>query len=73
MNRRNLPYVDLMEAHVEDFAKYKIGLKEYLAQYFIGHYNPLGNLFCAHALKKSLVDMLDPKPIPYRHDPEVLP
>ena len=73
MNRRNLPCVDLMEAHMEDFAQYKIGLKDYLAQYFIGHYNPRGNLFCAHALKDRVVEMLNPKPIAYRNDPEVLP
>ena len=30
-----------------------------------GHYNPLGNYFCAHAILKSLVNMLNPKPLSY--------
>ena len=62
-----------MEAHLKDFRQYNIGVKEYLAQYYIGHYTPRGNLFCAHALKQSLVDMMDPKPIPYRNAPGILP
>ena len=72
LNRRGLPYVDLMEAHLADFAKYKLTAKEYLQQYFIGHYNPRGNLFCAFALKDKLVEFLDPKPSPYRADAGVL-
>ena len=36
-------------------------------RYFIGHYNPLGNHMCAFAIKDKLVEMLEPKPIPYRH------
>ena len=47
--------------------------KEYLAQYFIGHYNPRGNHFCAFAVKDPLIRMLDPKPVPYRQDPSILP
>ena len=48
-------------------------MKEYLAQYFIGHYNPRGNHFCAFALKDRLVQLLDPKPVPYREVSAVLP
>jgi hypothetical protein len=66
MRRRNLPVVDLLDAHVEDFARYKCELKDYLAQYYIGHYNPRGNFFCAQAIKPRLVEMLNPKPIAYR-------
>lgn len=33
---------------------------------FIGHYNPAGNHFFAYAIKKTVVDWLDPKPLPYR-------
>lgn len=73
LERNNLPYVDLMEAHLHDYAKYKIGVREYLEQYFIGHYNPLGNLFCAFAVKDKLIEFLDPKPIPYRDNPQILP
>ena len=52
---KKLPYVDLMEKHLED----------YLKQYFIGHYNPKGNLFHAWALKDKLVEKLNPKPAAY--------
>jgi hypothetical protein len=32
----------------------------------IGHYNPSGNHFFAFALKNSLIEWLDPKPLTYR-------
>ncbi len=66
MRKLELPVVDLAEAHRTDFAHYKGELKDYLAQYFIGHYNPRGNFFCANNIKPRLVEMLDPKPVPYR-------
>ena len=73
LKNRNLPVVDLLEAHLADYGKYKISVKDYLQQYFIGHYNPRGNLFCAYALKDKLVEMLDPKPLPYLENANVLP
>lgn len=39
--------------------------KAALARYFIGHYNPLRNHFCAFAMKDQVVEMLDPKPAAY--------
>ena len=65
MKKKKLPYVDLMDAHQKDYAKYKLSVEEYLKQYFIGHYNPRGNFFHAWALKDKLVEMLNPKPIAY--------
>ncbi|MBD3374748.1 twin-arginine translocation signal domain-containing protein [candidate division KSB1 bacterium] len=67
MKSKNLPMVDLMEAHVREFNRYRLSPKEYLAKYYIGHYNPMGNLFCAFALKDQLTEMLQPKPVPYRN------
>ncbi|MHC4403983.1 MAG: hypothetical protein ACYTG0_30360 [Planctomycetota bacterium] len=52
---------------------FQVDVKDYLAQYYIGHYNPRGNHFCAFAIKDRLVEMLDPKPVPYRKDPTILP
>jgi hypothetical protein len=66
MKKKKLPYVDLMDAHVKDYAKYKVSVEEYLKQYFIGHYNPRGNFFHAWAIKDKLVEMLDPKPASYK-------
>jgi len=65
MKKQGLPYVDLLEAHMVDFAKYRIDVDEYLKQYYIGHYNPRGNFFHAWAMKDALVEMLDPKPYGY--------
>jgi hypothetical protein len=66
MKSKNLPMIDLMEEHVKEFQNYKLSPKEYLAKYYIGHYNPTGNTFCAFSLKDKLIDMLDPKPLSYR-------
>ena len=61
-----VPYIDLLEAHKADFAKFSVGLEDYLSSYFIGHYNPLGNFFTAFATKDKLADMLEPRPISYQ-------
>lgn len=65
MKKKKLPYVDLMDAHVKDYSKYKMSVEDYLKQYYIGHYNPYGNFFHAWALKNKLVEMLNPKPVAY--------
>jgi hypothetical protein len=42
---------------------------EYLSRYMVGgdgHYNPAGNHFFAYALKDTLLELLDPKPLPYQ-------
>jgi hypothetical protein len=66
MQRHGLTVVDLLAAHASDFARFKGELKDYLAHYFIGHYTPAGNFFCAQAVKSRLVEMLEPKPLPYQ-------
>lgn len=68
LKQRDLAVVDLMEAHVAEFKNFKLVIEEYLKRYFIGHYNPRGNLFCAYTIKDKLVQMLNPKPFPYRQD-----
>jgi hypothetical protein len=62
---RGLPYVDLLRAHVAEFGKSNGEIERCLARYFIGHYNPLGNHFCAFAMKDQVVKMLDPPPPAY--------
>lgn len=66
LQEKNLPFVDLMQAHLDDFARFSIDIEEYVRRYYIGHYNPLGNVFTAHAIKDKLVEMLDPKPTSYQ-------
>jgi hypothetical protein len=65
LRSKNLPFVDLMDFHVEEFRTCTLPIKEYLSKYYIGHYNPMGNAFCAAALRKKVVEMLEPKPRPY--------
>jgi hypothetical protein len=67
MDEKGLPYVDLLEVHLEDFAKFNISIEDYIKRYYIGHYNPLGNMFTAYAIKDKVAEMLDPKPVTYRH------
>lgn len=66
LKEKKLPYIDLLEEHAKDYSQYRIGIKDYIERYFIGHYNPRGNLFCANALKNRLIEMMEPKPFPYR-------
>jgi hypothetical protein len=65
-------FFDMNHVHVEDFKTFKIPLDEYMQRYFIGHYNPSGNHFFAYALKDTLVDWLDPKPVTYLQGDEKL-
>ena len=57
---------------LKEFSQLKLGIREYLQRYHMGHYNPRDNFFCAMALKDKLVDVLDPKPLPYRDSDGVL-
>jgi hypothetical protein len=66
INKKELNCIDLYETHINEFAQYNISLKNYLEKYFIGHYNPRGNFFCAHSIREKLVDRLNPKPIAYK-------
>ena len=66
LKQRDLPVVDFLEAHRDDYQKWACEL-EYVNRYYIGgHYNPLGNFFTAFAIKSKVVEMLNPKPIPYK-------
>jgi hypothetical protein len=66
IKEKKLPYVDLMDKHAADYSQYNLEIKDYLDKYFIGHYNPLGNFFCANAIKNKLIEILNPEPFPYR-------
>jgi hypothetical protein len=68
LREAKLPYVDLLLAHAADAARFKGTPEEALSRYFVGrngHYNPLGNHFCAFAMKDTLVRLLDPRPPAY--------
>ncbi len=60
-------YFDMNVVHVEDYQSFRLPIDQYLKRYFIGHYNPAGNHFFAYSIKDTVVQWLDPKPIPYRN------
>ena len=66
INENELPCIDLYDAHDEEHKHYNMEMSKYLEKYFIGHYNPRGNFFCAHAVRDNLASMLSPKPKPYK-------
>lgn len=68
ISEKELPCIDLYEAHINEFDQNNIELTDYLKKYFIGHYNPRGNFFCADAIRDKLIHSLDPKPIPYTNN-----
>ena len=69
LDKRGYQYTDLLEAHARDFANFKIDFETYHDRYYTGHYNPAGNYFYAHSIKDKLVEMMNPKPTPYRENP----
>ena len=62
---KGLPFVDLMDGHMADFATSRLNVDEYIRRHYIGHYNPIGNHFAAFAIKDRLVELLEPKPVSY--------
>lgn len=66
LESKGLPIVDLMDAHAAEYSNHSESVESYLARYFIGHYNPLGNVFTAFAIKDRLREMLQPPPPAYR-------
>jgi hypothetical protein len=66
LKERGIPTLDAFDAHVKDFAQFRISSADYIKRLFIGHYSPAGNQFFAFALKPALVEWLDPKPIAYQ-------
>ncbi len=73
LKKRTHPVIDMAEEHIRDHAEnYKMDFNDYLKQFFVGHYNPRGNFFCAFATKDALVKLLDPKPMAYSDNPEIM-
>ena len=61
-------YVDGLRAHTDEFQTFRSTPEEYVARYYISHYNPRGNHFYAFAIKDAVVAWLDPKPPTYRDE-----
>ncbi len=67
LKNHNYRSFDMNLVHVEDFKNFSIPFDQYLKRYFIGHYSPAGNHFFAYAIKDTVIDWLDPKPITYQN------
>ena len=65
--KSNIPYVNTVEKHINEFKQFRTDAKAYVDRYYIGHYNPQGNHFFAYAIKDELLNWLDPKPPAYRN------
>jgi hypothetical protein len=68
LREREILTFDMNLVHLEDYKSFNLSLEQYMSRYFIGHYSPAGNHFFAFAIKDTVVDWLDPKPITYRSD-----
>lgn len=62
---RDLLTFDMNVVHLRDYEDFNLSVEDYMKRYFIGHYKPAGNHLFAYALKDTLVEWLDPKPVPY--------
>ena len=71
LDKLKVPDVDLLAAHAHDRKQFKSATSDYLRRFFVGHYNPLGNHFCAFAMVDALARMLDPSPASHRPAPSV--
>ena len=65
LKKENIPFIDFVDVHLKDFKSFGISIEEYMKRYFVGHYSPVGNHFCAFSIKDTLVDWLEPKPPAY--------
>jgi hypothetical protein len=62
-------YFDMNEAHQTESEKTRATYTEYMSQYLVGaHYNPRGNHLFAYSIKNKLLEMLIPRPLPYREE-----
>ena len=67
LKKENFNYFDMNVVHAEDFKKGNLSINDYYAKYFVGHYDPMGNMFFANSIKTKIVDWLTPKPITYQN------
>lgn len=66
LQKEDFHHFDMNLVHVEDYKSFAVPFDDYIGRYLAGHYNPAGNHFFAHALRSTLVDWLEPKPVTYR-------
>jgi hypothetical protein len=71
--QERIPYVDINAILFQDYKHSNLSETEYLKPYFVngaGHLNPMGNHFVAYSIKDKVVELLEPKPLPYQEPGE---
>jgi hypothetical protein len=66
LKNKSYPVIDMRDVFLADYKQYNLDVDSYLKRYYIGHQSPAGNFFAAWAIKDTLVNWLDPAPLPYR-------
>ena len=74
LESNNVTYVDSLVKAAEEYKAFNLSVDDFLERLYIGragaqvfgHYNPYGNFWFAFAIRKELVNWLDPKPPAYR-------
>ena len=66
--KERIPYVDINAILLQGFKLSNLSKADYMKPYLVngGHFNPMGNHFIAYAIKDKLLELLDPKPVPYQ-------
>ena len=67
-------HIDTLPKSGEEFKSFKGSINDFCMRFYVaragaqvfGHYNPYGNFWFANAIRKELVDWMDPKPPAYR-------
>jgi hypothetical protein len=70
---KNVTYVDFLLKAADEYKAFNLSTENFIERFYIeragaqvfGHYNPYGNFWFAFALRKDLVNWLNPKPITY--------
>lgn len=73
LENKDFAYVDLLGKAAEEYKVFHLSVEEFLERFYIerqgaqvfGHYNPYGNFWFAFAIRRELVNWLDPKPPAY--------
>jgi hypothetical protein len=72
LSASGVPLFDMNAVHQREYEQTGGSYHEYVSRYMVagdGHYNPHGNHFFAYAIKDRLLELLDPKPLPYQEVP----
>jgi hypothetical protein len=72
LSASGVPLFDMNAVHQREYEQTGGSYHEYMSRYMVGgdgHYNPHGNHFFAYTIKDRLLELLDPKPLPYQEVP----